>query len=84
MPQVAGPIIAERAAKLRAKGVAALKSHLESAKGRRIEVLMENAAQGRSADFTPVKLDPGGDAGTLVDAVVSGDDGASLLAVAAP
>jgi threonylcarbamoyladenosine tRNA methylthiotransferase MtaB len=84
MPQVAGPVIAERAAKLRAKGVAALKSHLAGARGRRIEVLMENAAQGRSADFTPVKLDAGRDTGTLVDAVVSGDDGASLLAVAAP
>jgi threonylcarbamoyladenosine tRNA methylthiotransferase MtaB len=84
MPQVAGSVVAERAAKLRAKGVAALKSHLQSAKGRRIEVLMENAAQGRSADFTPVKLDAGRDAGALVDAVVSGDDGTSLLAMVAP
>ena len=84
MPQVNGQVIATRAAVLREKGVAALKAHLEGARGRRIEVLIENEAQGRSADFTPVKLDAGRAAGALVDAVVSGDDGASLLAVVAP
>ena len=83
MPQVSGQIIARRAAELRDKGVAALKAHLASAKGRHIQVLMENAAQGRSADFTPVKLAAGEGAGALVDAVVSGDDGAALLAVVA-
>lgn len=84
MPQVSGPVIASRAAALREKGVAALKAHFENARGRRIEVLMENEAQGRSADFTPVKLDTPRAAGALVDAVVSGDDGSSLLAVVAP
>ncbi len=84
MPQVSGPVIAQRGAKLREKGVAALKAHLGNARGRRIEVLIENEAQGRSADFTPVKLDAGRAAGALVDAVVSGDDGASLLAVVVP
>ena len=84
MPQVRGPVIAERAAALRDKGVAALKAHLAGARGRQIKVLMENEAHGRSADFTPVKLDAGRAAGDLVDAVVSGDDGASLLAVVAP
>jgi threonylcarbamoyladenosine tRNA methylthiotransferase MtaB len=84
MPQVGGQIIARRAAELRDKGVAALKAHLASAKGRHIQVLMESDAQGRSADFTPVKLAAGEGAGAIIDAVVSGDDGASLLAVAAP
>jgi threonylcarbamoyladenosine tRNA methylthiotransferase MtaB len=84
MPQVGGSIIARRAAKLRDKGAAALKAHLASAKGRHIQVLMESDAQGRSADFTPVKLAAGEGAGAIIDAVVSGDDGASLLAVAAP
>src|SRR5262249_20973100 len=40
MPQVNGRTIARRASELREKGVAALKSHLASAKGRRIQVLM--------------------------------------------
>jgi threonylcarbamoyladenosine tRNA methylthiotransferase MtaB len=84
MPQVNGSTVARRASELRAKGVAALKSHLEAAKGRRIQVLMERAGHGRSSDFTPVKLEAHEGAGALVDAVVSGDDGGSLLAVRAP
>lgn len=84
MPQMSGTIVARRAAELRDKGVAALKAHLANAKGRRINVLMETQGQGRSADFTPVRLDPcATSAGALVDAVVHGDDGASLLAEAA-
>jgi threonylcarbamoyladenosine tRNA methylthiotransferase MtaB len=83
MPRVSGPVIARRAAELREKGVAALKAHLASAKGRRIEVLMESDVHGRSADFTPVRLDARANAGALVDAVVSGDDGSSLLAAVA-
>jgi len=83
MPQVNGAVVTRRAAELRDKGVAALRSHLAGAKGRRIRVLMETDAQGRSPDFTPVRLDAcAASAGALVDAVVSGDDGASLLAEA--
>ena len=42
---------------------------------------MEKDGRGRSADFTPVRLDAcAASAGALVDAIVSGDDGASLLA----
>jgi threonylcarbamoyladenosine tRNA methylthiotransferase MtaB len=80
MPQVNGRTIARRASELRGKGVAGLKSHLAAAKGRRIQVLMESAGQGRSSDFTPVKLHADERAGALVDAVVAGDDGGSLLA----
>ena len=80
MPQVNGRTIARRASELREKGVAALKSHLASAKGRRIQVLMESPGHGRSADFTPVKLGTDEGAGSLVDAVVAGDDGSALLA----
>ena len=83
MLQVNGAVVTRRAAELRDKGVAALRSHLAGAKGRRIRVLMETDAQGRSPDFTPVRLDAcAASAGALVDAVVSGDDGASLLAEA--
>jgi len=83
MPQVNGAVVTHRAAALREKGVAALKTHLTNARGRRIQVLMETEAQGRSPDFTPVRLDAcAASAGALVDAVVSGDDGASLLAEA--
>ena len=84
MPQVHGTVIASRANALRQKGAEALRNHLTCAKGKRIQVLMETEATGRSGDFTPVRLDPCATAaGTLVDAVVSGDDGAALLAEAA-
>jgi threonylcarbamoyladenosine tRNA methylthiotransferase MtaB len=81
MPQVHGAVIARRAAELRDKGVAALKRHLDGAHGRRINVLMETEAQGRSADFTPVRLEAEQGAGALVEAVVAGHDGAQLIAV---
>jgi threonylcarbamoyladenosine tRNA methylthiotransferase MtaB len=84
MPQVHGATIARRAGELRDKGVAALKTHLAGAKGRRIQVLTENCGHGRSADFTPVRLDAEESAGALVEAIVSGDDGAALLAVVSP
>jgi threonylcarbamoyladenosine tRNA methylthiotransferase MtaB len=81
MPQVHGAVVSQRASELRDKGAAALTAHLQNAKGRRIQVLMESETQGRSPDFTPVRLDPcAAAAGALVDAVVSGYDGASLLA----
>lgn len=83
MPQVHGAIVADRARALREKGAAALRAHLENAKGRRIQVLMETGTQGRSADFTPVRVDPcAASAGALVDCVVAGDDGAAWLAEA--
>ena len=81
MPQVHGAVIARRAGALREKGVTALKRHLEAARGRRINVLMENEGSGRSADFTPVRLEAEEGAGALVEAVVAGDDGAALIAV---
>jgi threonylcarbamoyladenosine tRNA methylthiotransferase MtaB len=81
MPQLNGGVITRRAGELREKGVEAQKRHLAGAKGRRINVLMETARQGRSADFTPVRLNIGAPAGALLDAVVAGDDGAALIAV---
>jgi len=80
MRQLNGGVIAARAAALREKGVAALKAHLASAQGRRIQVLMESDGQGRAADFTAVKIEAQG-AGDIVDAVGNGHDGAALLAV---
>ncbi len=83
MPQLHGAVIASRASTLREKGVAALERHFQGAMGRRITVLMENEGSGRAADFTPVRLETGAAAGTLVDAVVTGDDGTALIAVPA-
>ena len=81
MPQVHGAIVARRASELREKGVAALRRHLDGAKGRNINVLMETEGQGRSADFTPVRIEAERGPGVLVEAIVAGHDGAQLIAV---
>jgi threonylcarbamoyladenosine tRNA methylthiotransferase MtaB len=81
MPQVHGSVVAGRAAQLRDKGAAALKRHLDGAEGQRIEVLMENEGLGRAQDFTPVRIAANQAAGALVEAVVSGHDGAALTAL---
>ena len=84
MPQVHGAVVAERAARLRDKGALALERHLDGAEGQRIEVLMENEGLGRAKDFTPVRLAANQAAGALVEAVVSGHDGAALTAQVRP
>ena len=80
MPQLHGAVIAKRAATLRKKGAEALLRHLQNAKGRQIEVLMESEAKGRAADFTQVALQAAETPGRLVPAVVEGHDGGALLA----
>ncbi len=80
MRQLPHATIASRAACLREKGVAALQRHLENAKGRHIQVLMESDGRGRAEDFTPVRIDAGEGAGRVVDAVVSGHDESALVA----
>jgi len=80
MRQVNGAVIAERAARLREKGIAALERHLGGAAGRRIEVLLEGEGKGRAPDFTPVRIEANQGAGRLVPAVVEGHDGSALIA----
>ena len=52
-----GAVIAERAARLREKGVQALRRHLVNAKGRHIQVLMESEGRGRAGDFDCTAMD---------------------------
>jgi threonylcarbamoyladenosine tRNA methylthiotransferase MtaB len=80
MRQLHGAVIAERAAALRKRGVAALRRHLENAKGRHIQVLMESVGRGRAGDFTPVAIEAPAGGPKLLDAVVSGHDGSALIA----
>ena len=80
MRQLHGAVIAERAAALRKRGVAALRRHLENAKGRHIQVLMESVGRGRAGDFTPVTIKTPAGGPKLLDAVVSGHDGSALIA----
>jgi threonylcarbamoyladenosine tRNA methylthiotransferase MtaB len=80
MRQLNGAVIASRAARLREKGVEALRRHLVNAKGKHIQVLMESEGRGRAGDFTPVKIEAEEGAPKLIDAVVNGHDGSALIA----
>lgn len=79
MPQVSGPEIKARAARLRKKGQSALSGYLQSQIGRDVELLMEHNEIGRTPGFAEVKLDrSGAEAGDLVSVRVTRSDGVRL------
>jgi len=82
MPQVPGPLIKERSARLRAKGAERLSAHLDRQIGRRLQVLGERGGIGRAEDFSPVRI---GEAarGRIVEATITGHNGAVLECLAA-
>jgi threonylcarbamoyladenosine tRNA methylthiotransferase MtaB len=72
MPQVPGPVIRDRAARLRAAGEAALARHLAAQVGTVQEVLTEGPRVGRCADFTEVAFAEDQPEGQLVMARITG------------
>lgn len=80
MPRVAGPVIKERAARLRAAGDAALTRHLAAEVGQLRQVLTEGPRLGRTEYFTEVSFDRDMPEGTVMPLRISGHDGARLLA----
>jgi threonylcarbamoyladenosine tRNA methylthiotransferase MtaB len=80
MPQVKGPEIKDRAARLRATGDAALARHLEAQVGRMHRVLTEGPRLGRTEGFAEVAFAFDQPEGTILDVVIRGQDGARLLA----
>jgi threonylcarbamoyladenosine tRNA methylthiotransferase MtaB len=80
MPQVAGDVVKERAARLRAKGAAALERHLSGEVGATRRVLTEAGGIGRTAQFTPVRLSAPVARGLMLDVAIAGHDGRHLLA----
>ena len=80
MPQVAGPVIRDRAARLRVAGGAALADHLSSCVGTRARVLTEGPRLGRREDFTEVVFATDQPEGTLLDAMIAGVAGDRLVA----
>ena len=77
MPRVPGEMARERAARLREKGEAALRAHLDALAGRKLEFLTERGGVGRARDFTLARI-PDAPAGKLVEATVAGNDGRAL------
>jgi threonylcarbamoyladenosine tRNA methylthiotransferase MtaB len=80
MPQLAGNIIKDRARRLREKGEAALRRHLDSEVGKQRRVLTEAGGVGRTEQFTPVKLSVPVERGLMLDLTVAGHDGRKLIA----
>ncbi|WP_127902124.1 tRNA (N(6)-L-threonylcarbamoyladenosine(37)-C(2))-methylthiotransferase MtaB [Solirhodobacter olei] len=80
MPAVAGPAIRERAARLRAAGEAALSRHLLAEQGRTHRILTERPRMGRTEHFTEVRFAEDRPEGTILEARITGQDGATLLA----
>ena len=80
MPQVKGPLVKDRAARLRAAGDAALTRHLEAQLGQSHEVLMEGARLGRTRQFTEVAFDADQPEGRLLTVLIKGHAEGRLLA----
>src|SRR5262245_15896118 len=80
MPQLPRTVIKERAQRLRQKGEAALRRHLDGQIGARSPVLVESGAAGRTEHFTPVRLRSAKEPGTIVKLTMVGHDGRQLLA----
>jgi threonylcarbamoyladenosine tRNA methylthiotransferase MtaB len=80
MPQVARDIVKDRARRLREKGAAALRAHLDGEIGARHRVLAESSATGRTEQFTLVGLKQPTESGRIVDVTITGHDGRQLLA----
>jgi len=86
MPQVAKPIIKERAAQLRAAGKIAYQRHLSAMVEKVVSVLIEEAdgdqMRGKTEHFTPLNLTlPTGQPGQVVQARVTGYDEKQLQGV---
>ena len=82
MPQVHGTVRRERAARLREAGEAAAARTLAGMVGRRAAVLMEKPDMGRTEHFAEIRLSGEFAPGSLVDATITGCDGARLTGVA--
>jgi threonylcarbamoyladenosine tRNA methylthiotransferase MtaB len=80
MPQIRREVIKDRARRLREKGDAALRRHLEAQVGARRQVLVESSEVGRTEHFTRVRLAGPMQPGTIVEVAVTGHDGRQLLA----
>jgi threonylcarbamoyladenosine tRNA methylthiotransferase MtaB len=81
MPKVPGATVKDRAARLRAKGKAALDARLESLVGSSQAVLIEKDGAGHTPCFAPVSVaGTDGKAGAIVTARVTGVGETGLLA----
>ncbi|MFE3836727.1 tRNA (N(6)-L-threonylcarbamoyladenosine(37)-C(2))-methylthiotransferase MtaB [Pseudogemmobacter sonorensis] len=80
MPQLRGPQIRERAARLRAEGDLALARHLRAQEGALHRVLTETPRMGRTEQFTEVAFETDQPEGRILTARITGIQGGRLAA----
>lgn len=80
MPQLTGPVIKSRAARLRAAGESALARHLNQWQGGEAKVLIETPRIGRTEDFTEVTFDSDQPEGQIVHVRITGQKDGRLIA----
>lgn len=80
MPQVKGPEVKDRAARLRAAGDAALDRHLREQIGQAHKILTEGPRLGRTEQFTEVTFASDQPEGTILTATITGRSGGRLVA----
>ncbi|HTM80169.1 tRNA (N(6)-L-threonylcarbamoyladenosine(37)-C(2))-methylthiotransferase MtaB [Asticcacaulis sp.] len=79
MPQLARPVIKERAARLRAKAEEALTRHLIRQQSRMLSCVVEKLGFARAADFTEVVFEGEAPVGGISDIRIHGHDGKHVL-----
>ena len=80
MPQVDRTVVKERARRLRERGAAALRRHLDAEIGATRRVLAELHNSGHTEQFAKVLLATPAEPGTILDVPIAGHDGRQLLA----
>jgi threonylcarbamoyladenosine tRNA methylthiotransferase MtaB len=85
MPQVAPPVVRERAARLRTACAAQRDAWLATQPGRMVDVLVERSGDhGHAADFAPVRLIAPTEPGKIVTARILGVEADGLIAQESP
>jgi threonylcarbamoyladenosine tRNA methylthiotransferase MtaB len=80
MPQLPRDVVKDRARRLREKGEAALRKHLDAEVGATRNVLIELHRIGRTEAFTPVRFASPVERGDLRPVTITGHNGRELLA----
>ncbi len=80
MPQLAGDIVSERAARLRQAAATAHAAHLATRLRRPLDVLTERGNTGRAEDFTLVRFGRDVAAGEVLTVTADAADGRALIA----
>lgn len=79
MPPVKGPVIKDRARRLREAGQRGLERHLQRQVGRVLSGLVERDGLARAEDFTEIRFEGEAPAGRIVAFKVTGHDGARVI-----